>query len=322
MSRRQLSLAWRLTLPVTASCLLFTFTGFWGESGWLMDLTSHFRPQYLAWLASTALVLAFRSNGRCPFTKVVITLSALAASVNLAMLVPYWIHPPVAARVSSTPLKLVACNVNSYFGDPGKVERMVRDENPDVFLLTEVTSQWLVALKNLRRDWPYGCSEDREDSFGIALYSRKPVREAKIEHLGSQGLPCIRAVLEHDSQFLTLLGTHPAPPKSPRYAQWRNEDMAAMPSFLGSKGHRMILGDLNSTIWCAPYRKLVREAGLQDAARGFGWKPTWPTMLPLLGVAIDHALVSPGIIVTEHRLGPGIASDHWPLAVTVTLSAD
>ena len=40
-------------------------------------------------------------------------------------------------------------------------------------------------------------------------------------------------------------------------------------------GPIMVVGDLNATMWSAPYRSLIDSTGLRNARRGFGILPSW-----------------------------------------------
>jgi len=42
---------------------------------------------------------------------------------------------------------------------------------------------------------------------------------------------------------------------------------------------------------------------------------SWPTWSSLLRVPLDNCLVSSRVVVTAHRDGPDIGSDHRPLVV-------
>ena len=80
----------------------------------------------------------------------------------------------------------------------------------------------------------------------------------------------------------------------------------------------MVVGDLNCTPWSPHFRRLLRDAGLRDVARGRGLEPTWyPTSLPL-GIPIDHVLVSDEIGVANRELGSDLGSDHRPVRVEIS----
>jgi endonuclease/exonuclease/phosphatase (EEP) superfamily protein YafD len=81
----------------------------------------------------------------------------------------------------------------------------------------------------------------------------------------------------------------------------------------------VVLGDLNITAFSPHFQSLLAQSGLRSAVPGMQWLPTWPTFLPIAGIQIDHALVSPGITVRGVERGPRVGSDHWPLVVDLAL---
>jgi endonuclease/exonuclease/phosphatase (EEP) superfamily protein YafD len=48
--------------------------------------------------------------------------------------------------------------------------------------------------------------------------------------------------------------------------------------------------------------------------------PTWPADTSYARIAIDHLLVSDGIVVFDLHRGPDVGSDHLPLIVDIGLS--
>jgi endonuclease/exonuclease/phosphatase (EEP) superfamily protein YafD len=87
------------------------------------------------------------------------------------------------------------------------------------------------------------------------------------------------------------------------------------------KGPLVVLGDLNITAFSPHFQDLLAHSGLRSAAEGAGWRPTWPTFMPLAGIQIDHALVSPDITVLNFERGPFTGSDHWPIVVELSTHA-
>ena len=120
-----------------------------------------------------------------------------------------------------------------------------------------------------------------------------------------------------DGRPLQIIGVHPRSPISSRAARSRVDTLEAVGRFVVASGTpSVVVGDLNSTPWSYPFRRLLRTAGLVDSERGYGWQPSWPTPLPgVLRIPIDHALVSPGIAVVDRTLGQSRGSDHRALLI-------
>ena len=81
---------------------------------------------------------------------------------------------------------------------------------------------------------------------------------------------------------------------------------------------RMAVGDLNCTPWSPHFDKFLQTARLRDSALGRGVSPTW-FPIPLLGLPIDHFLVSKEIEVVNRVVGPNVGSDHRPVVLTFRL---
>ena len=64
---------------------------------------------------------------------------------------------------------------------------------------------------------------------------------------------------------------------------------------------------------------MADHAALRDATDGrVTWPNTWSW--PVMGIRIDHVLVSEHWRVTESRIGPAMGSDHWPLIFRLRLT--
>ena len=154
----------------------------------------------------------------------------------------------------------------------------------------------------------------------MAFFSRVEGTRARIERFGEADVPTVVAELQHSGKNIRLIGTHPVPPTSPGYSEWRNGQLQELWEFAsGSGGPTLLIGDLNATPWSAGMRILTRDDKLRLPSPGFQWSPTWLARSPL-AIPIDHALATAPLVVLSRKVGPDVGSDHRPIVVEIGLA--
>lgn len=292
---------------------LGTVATFGAQYWWALELTSHFRVQYA--IALGVLAIAFALFRRWRTT----TLVSCGAAMNLAVILPFYLPSSLAVPAGGPQLRVLLSNVNSANQQFDRLLAYIRRSQPDIIAVQEVNAAWNEALGTLAAEYPHRLAAIREDNFGILLLSKKPLHDAQILDLADMGAPALRAGVALGNHTVQLLTTHTFPP-GPRGAVPRNRQLQAAADALNAlPDPRLLIGDLNTTPWSPAYRQLVRATGLRNSAAGRGVQPTWPTMLPVLRIPIDHCLVSSELVVLEHTVGPDIGSDHYPLLVTLAV---
>jgi endonuclease/exonuclease/phosphatase (EEP) superfamily protein YafD len=213
------------------------------------------------------------------------------------------------------------CNVLVSNKNVDRVRRLIDTSGPDLVALLEVNTEWLETL-DLTEDYPYAVAEPQDDSFGIALFSRLPLRGPRIVYFGNTVVPSIIAEIQAEGRGIVFIVTHPLPPKDKTYTAYRNKQLAGIGRFVGTQSLPCVLaGDLNVTMWAPEYARFERESGLVNARKGFGILPTFPALIYPAAVPIDHVLCDPDIAVGDCRLGPRVGSDHLPLIVDLVVPA-
>jgi endonuclease/exonuclease/phosphatase (EEP) superfamily protein YafD len=286
-----------------------TVLGFLGRAAWFLDLFSHFRVQYLIVLAALGFTLLLAKRRRMA------ALFLLLACANLLVVAPLYFGgqekpPPGADR-----LRAMLINVHTKLGDPQRVSQVVRDEDPDILVLEEVSSRWMTELAWLNDHYAHRVTWPREDNFGIALFSKHPLLSSDVIFLGSGEVPTIVATVDTGQGHLHVVATHPLPPAGASYSRARNEQFELLAKQLDASRPTILLGDLNVTPWNTHFHRLLEQSGLHDSTRGYGVQPSWPSHSVLLRIPIDHCLHSPHIRIANRRIGPNVASDHYPLIV-------
>lgn len=306
---------WGLAEALGTVAFICTLAGFAGEWAWLLELTTHFRLQYLVLLTGLGAVLAF---GKRLKPAAVFLVGAL---LNAIVLAP-WLFPASTPKPVGKTFRLMLLNVNTENTHHDRVLAEVRRSQPDVLLLMEVDNRWLSALQELTNSLPHTLLAPREDNFGIALFSRLPLKSPDVVELGDAGVPSITTVIEFAERNLFLVGTHPLPPGNPENAGLRNEQLEKLAVTVAErKLPTLVVGDLNAAPWSPHFLKLERSASLLDTGRASGWRPTWPTWFPPLWVPLDHCLVSTELAVSSRHIGNGVGSDHYPLVIDLGFAA-
>lgn len=232
----------------------------------------------------------------------------------LAHLAPVLAWLPPASPSAPSELRLLVANVLTGNQEHRRLLDLVAEERPDVVALLEVDATWLAALAPLAGTYPHRVVEPRDDNFGIALLSRRPLGAAAIVELGPFELPVIDARVE-GAFPVRIVVAHPPPPISAAHAEARDAILVEVAARVAGDPRAVVVGDLNCTPWVAPFRRLLRDGALRDSRIGQGNQASWPTRLGPLGIPIDHALVGPAVGIGGRRLGPSIGSDHRPLLI-------
>ncbi len=286
--------------------------GILADFWWVLGLFAHFRAQY----AAVLLLCAAAAWGLR--RRLAAGAFAALAGLNLAFLWPLLAPPPAGPTPA---LRVMLANVHRANGNHRLLPAAVRQYRPDVLVLLEVDDGWLRDLAGLRAAYPYRIARPRDDNFGIALFSRRPLRRPRLLHLGTP-LPTVAAEVDAGGRLLTVLGTHPPPALSARLARLQSHQFDELARFTATSALPVLLvGDLNTTPWSGAFRRLVQRGRLANGARGRRVLMTWPTVAPPLAIPIDHALHTAPLAVTGFRTGPSIGSDHYPIVVDVGWAA-
>lgn len=303
-----------------------TLLGFLGRAWWVIDLFSHFRVQYC--LLLSALLLIFLGGGKY--------LQALAcaafALLNLGLILPIYrkIRPHFQAwpggdagnpNPSSSPVyRVLLANVLQRNREFDRVRELIRSADPDIILLIEINQNWVDQLQPVLGKYPHSVKPLREDSYGLGLFSKFPFIITELAEFGEAKVPSVVARLELNGQPITIIGTHPPPPKKAWMAHQRDAQLKEIArSIANQPGPAMLLGDLNLSPWSPHFQETLRLGRLKDSRQGWSWQPSWPVdRLPFL-IPIDHILVTGGIAVHRRWRGPNTGSDHYPVLVEFSL---
>ena len=297
--------------------------------GWpTVELYSHFVPALLVaalGLGTLTAILRLRAA----------TLAMLAATLALTLRAGPYLLPPTGLAPppadAPAPMRLAWANVQNWSTGGESIARVL-ERRPDIAIFTELSGNQLRAVEMAKPDYPFRTPFPRSSAFDVMLLSRWTPRSWSVEFPHGYGYAFVTARFcedpaRPDDRCTTIVAQHAVRPRLPLgflgYPPLQRDQLlqegARRAAVHVANGDRVVLiGDLNVTPWSASFRDVLATSGLADSATMPAEKPhvplpTWFSIVPGIGLPIDHALVGPGLRIVERRLGPDIGSDHRPL---------
>lgn len=289
-----------------------TWLGSLGRHHWTLDLLSHFRLQYLV---VCVLVLLFALIRRRTWMVVVALLSLLW---NAQIIHAFHQTAEKVEATAGRTLRVMTFNVMTGNENHVAAIEHVLEADADIVCLLEVDETWRLSLEPLRVKYPHRVEEMNDGNFGIACYTRLPLKSSEVRRFTIWALPTVLLNLDHLGVPLTFIGTHPMPPMGGQSAgEWRSQLSQLGAIAAGIEGEVIVAGDFNATPWCEGMRLLCEKSGLQFRSVDPVWPPTWGLKLPMM-IPIDHVLVKGGLSVQKRVIGPEMGSDHRSVTVEIT----
>jgi endonuclease/exonuclease/phosphatase (EEP) superfamily protein YafD len=300
---------------IAAGTAVLSLVGFLGRWWWMFDLASHFRVQYFLLLLLLAVIFGLGRQPRAALG------AASFSLLNLILVAALYFPTSIDTTHGHGSYRLLFANVLQANSNHADILNLIHSSDPDFIVLVETNQAWLQALQDLQENYPYKMSAVREDNYGLSVFSRFPFEQAEMRNFGEAGVPSIVVRLNLNHRWVTLIGTHPPPPKGPNRSGFRNVQLMHLADFAAAQtqDHVLLCGDLNLTPWSPHFKQVLQRGGLTDSQAGFGLQPSWPVDWPLFRVPIDHCLVSPDVHIRSRALGPAVGSDHFPLIVDFAL---
>lgn len=313
---KDLALSLLLKIPKAAFLYvpILTVTSFCGDVFWMLELTTHFRLQYLLlatfFLPLFALFKMWRWAG----------VALLCLAINAAYVVPWYLPNSAQANGEGQKLRLLLSNVLWDNDQHADVIEFVRREKPDLAFFQEVTPRWAKEFAALNTEFPHSRLHPEDEAGGMAVFSRMPFVRAELAPLADYNGPAVIVQINIGNRLVSIVSVHPPPPGGKKNFDHRTEILNQTAAFVNPLPEpKILIGDLNTTMWSPYYKRFVGQIGLKNARKGFGVLPSWPTQLPPLFIPIDHCLVSQEIQVTNVRTGGLVGSDHLPLVVDLQI---
>ncbi|WP_422047333.1 endonuclease/exonuclease/phosphatase family protein [Rosenbergiella nectarea] len=279
-------------------------------------------------LLAIALILAFAAT-YYEFDSTLWVTCLQVTTLGCAAYQLFWIYPYTAlsrkqvadaqSDWTGTTLKILVSNVLTPNRQADKLVALVEQEKPDVLVAVETDQWWEDQLKPLEQDYPWVIRCPQDNLYGMHVYSRVEVRDAKIQFLVDEAIPSAHLLLvTADGLEVSLHCLHPMPP-SPTESDESTDRDAELVMVGKSVEQRdipvIVTGDMNDVAWSRSTRLFLKVSGLMDPRRGRGMFSTFHASYPFLRWPLDHVFHSKAFVLKDLRRLPSIGSDHYPFYV-------
>ncbi len=332
--------------------------GFWGiyngvshgMFGYMMDMATHYQLHYAVvafWCLLPAVLL--RQKVLTAALVIILVLSAVTLKPYIkdpSFLLPFHIArtPKLnplsnketdAIRPSLRVLQFNVLGSNTNFTDGVNYIEAV---DADIVALEEVSSGWESALNKLKAQNPFSHFMVREDSYGLGILSKHPLKNlrwkypGKLREFGFLPVPVLMVQVDPKQEtglpkFMAVV-VHALPPVSPEHFEARFSQFSELAELIAESTkdrHQPVIvaGDFNVTPWSPYFNAFLSKADLIDTQAEKGVQTSWPASVPAWWrVPIDHVLFSSGapFKLTSRVLGPVLGSDHLPVVAEFDIS--
>jgi endonuclease/exonuclease/phosphatase (EEP) superfamily protein YafD len=296
-------------LPVLITLYgVVTLLSLWRRSRWPGELLTHLRLQLIAaGLIGAGLTLALGEHWEWASI-----LAGLALVHYGALPAQRWVRPD-AALAGQPGLTVVWANVWQKRNALERTLAWASAQNADVIITGEFPE--VDPAEFLTGDYPHrldtGPAPATDYAVRMVVFSRAPIEGGLVRQgPGPMARPFLALRAMVGGTPLTVMGVHPVPPYKASLLAERDAHIHMLGPML--KAPFVLAGDFNTTPWCPGYGAIPgRRVG------GYLWAPTWFSNLPLLGLPIDHIMISTGMAASVYRVAGSTGSDHRAILARV-----
>lgn len=241
----------------------------------------------------------------------------------------FWIFPylPIApnevewaqSQDKQSRLRILTANVLQDNQSATTLLELIRQEDPDIVVLSEVNERWINDVAALKETYTFQLEHPLDNTYGIALYSKLPVERARIRAMVKKEIPSIDArIVLPSGQKVRLFAVHPNPPRPGEDITKRDGELILVGREVRDNQSAIVLGDLNDVGWSRTTNLFQEVSGLLDPRKGRGLYPTYDATSSIWRYPLDYLFHSQDFRIVELRILPDIGSDHFPLLVELS----
>lgn len=247
---------------------------------------------------------------------------------QLLKILPYIPHGNYELLEASTDseegkIKFYIANVLQKNEKPQKLINEIKNKDADVVLLMETNTLWMNNVKDAVSGYPHRLEVPLDNTYGMLLYSKFPLRNERIRYLVDDSIPSMEAIVQlPNGKEIQLYCIHPTPPmpqENPSSTDRDAEMLTIAKSAKKSSLPVIVAGDFNDVAWSNSTSLFKDTSGLLDPRIGRGFFNTFNAKSYIMRWPLDHFFASDEFRLITMRLGEDIDSDHFPAYFEIKL---
>lgn len=282
----------------------------------------------LAIVAVPACFFALRGQWRWRWLAA--SVMGLCVAAQATKIVPYTpLFPkqvqPARSGESGGELSLLVANVKMENRDSAAFLEAVRSRDPDVIAVVEPDAWWQEQLESLQASHPHTVFAPRDNTYGMLVYSRLRLTNARVEHIVQDDVPSIHARAWLPNGYsVDLHFLHPRPPAPQEATDTKERDAEIL--IVGKRVEdrsrpAIVAGDLNDVAWSSTTSLFQEISGLLDPRIGRGMFNSYHAKHWFLRWPLDHVFHSEHFYLVAMERLEAIGSDHFPIFIRLQLDA-
>jgi endonuclease/exonuclease/phosphatase (EEP) superfamily protein YafD len=250
----------------------------------------------------------------------VLTVLVVSVVYQLVQIWPYTPLHPVESAQAEAPaeeqtFRLVATNVLQTNREGERWRRVIREARPDLVVVLEADAWWQQAAQPLRDELPHAVEHPLDNTYGILLYARWPLRDVEVREVVEDSIPSIWGTFDLPSGVpVRFAFIHPRPPQPADDTDNRDAELVLVAREVEDhEGPLIVAGDFNDVAWSYTTELFQQISGLLDPRVGRGLFSTLHAGYPPMRWPLDHVFHSESLEVVELRRLDYVGSDHFPI---------
>ncbi len=219
----------------------------------------------------------------------------------------------------SQSVSLMVSNVLQTNQNALKLLKLIEKMKPDMLLTVETDDWWEKHMCPIEKDYIHTVKKTLDNLYGMILYSKLELKDAKINYLIEEDIPSIEAQVKlRSGQFIQIYCLHPKPPFPTESDTSTNRDGELL--LIGKKIEKdrkpaMVFGDFNDVAWSKSTRLFQKVSQLLDPRVGRGFFNTFHANYALMRWPLDHIFHSSDFKLIQIKRLRSVGSDHFPMYV-------